>query len=256
MKSVTTEYSGRGDPSRSLELLWGRQERPRRGPKPRLTVEMVTRAAVELADAEGLAALSMRRVGDRLSVSAMSLYTYVPGKAELIDLMLDAVAGEAPLLEGLIGDWRARLEQWARESLASHRRHPWVLQVATIHPPMGPNEVAWGDAALRSLSGTGLTDREIVAVINVMDGYVRGVARRSVDAAQVEQRTGLTDEQWYASRAPLLETLIDPARYPTMRRFHDTGVFHDPIDDFEFGLHRLLDGIQQLLRERAAKPAV
>lgn len=251
---MTTEYSGSGDPKRSLELLWGLQERPRRGPKPRLTVQQITLAAIEIADSEGLAALSMRRVAERLGAAAMSLYTYVPGKAELIDVMLDTVAGEAPLLEDLSGDWRARLERWARESLASHRRHPWVLQVATIHPPMGPNEVAWGDSALRALSGIGLAEREIVAVINVVDGFVRGVARKSVDAARVEQRTGLTDEQWYASRAPLLEKLIDPVRYPTMTRFHGAGVFDDPIDDFEFGLARLLDGIEQLVRARTTRP--
>ncbi|HEV7931107.1 MAG TPA: TetR/AcrR family transcriptional regulator [Actinomadura sp.] len=250
---MTTEFSGRGDPKRSLELLWGVQERPRRGPKPRLTVQQITQAAIEIADAEGLAALSMRHVADRLGVAAMSLYTYVPGKAELVDVMLDTVAGEAPLLGELHGDWRARVELWARQSLASHRRHPWVLQVATVHPPMGPNEVAWGDSALRALSGIGLSDREIVAMINVVDGYVRGVARTSVDAAQVEQHTGLTDEQWYASRAPLLDKLIDPARYPTMRSFHDAGVFEDPIDGFEFGLQRLLDGIEQLIRARCGQ---
>lgn len=251
---MTTEYSGSGDPKRSLELLWGTRDRPRRGPKPRLTVQQITRAAVEIADAEGLPALSMRRVADRLGVAVMSLYTYVPGKAELVDLMLDAVAGENPLLDDLAGDWRTRVELWARESLAAHHRHPWLLQVATIHPPMGPNEVAWGDSALRALSGIGLAEREIVAVINSVDGYVRGAARKSVDAARVQQRTGLSDEQWYSSRAPLLDELIDAARYPTMRGFHDAGVFEDPIDDFEFGLQRLLDGIDQLLRARAAQP--
>jgi hypothetical protein len=92
-------------------------------------------------------------------------------------------------------------------------------------------------------------------MINVVDGYVRGVARTSLDAAQVQQRTGLTDEQWYASRAPLLDKLIDPARYPTMRSFHDADVFAHPIDVFEFGLQRLLDGIEQLVRARSRQPA-
>jgi AcrR family transcriptional regulator len=251
---VTTEYSGTGDLKRSLELMWGVQERPTRGPKPRLTVEKIARAAIEIADAEGLTALSMRRVADQLGVAAMSLYTYVPGKAELIDVMLDTVAGEAPLLDDLPGSWRARVERWAREAYASHHRHPWVLQVATIHPPMGPNGVAWTDSALRALAGTGLAERELVAMISVIDGYVRGVARTSVDAAQVEQRTGVTDEQWYAAVAPMLDKLIEPSRYPTITRFHYSGLFDDPIDPFDFGLQRLLDGIEALIRARPAPP--
>jgi AcrR family transcriptional regulator len=251
---VTTEYSGTGDLKRSLELMWGVQERPTRGPKPRLTVEKITRAAIGIADAEGLAALSMRRVADQLGVAAMSLYTYVPGKAELIDVMLDTVVGEAPLLEDMSGDWRARVEQWARDAYASHHRHPWVLQVATSHPPMGPNGVAWTDSALRALAGTGLAERELVAMMGVIEGYVRGVARTSVDAAQVEQRTGVTDEQWYAAVAPLLDKLIEPSRFPTITRFHYSGVFDDPIDPFDFGLQRLLDGIEALIRTRSAQP--
>jgi AcrR family transcriptional regulator len=247
---VATEYSGSGDPKRSLELLWGIQERPKRGPKPRLTVDKIATTAIEVADAEGLGALSMRRVAEQLGVSAMSLYTYIPGKAELIDVMLDTVAGEAPLLDTLGGDWRARVEQWAREGLAALRRHPWVLQVGTSHPPMGPSEVAWTDSALRALSGTGLTEHEIVAVINVVNGYLRGVAGTLVDAVQVEQHTGVTDEQWYAEHAPLLDQLIQPSRFPTITSFHTAGVFENPIDHFEFGLQRLLDGIEAFIRGR------
>jgi hypothetical protein len=92
---MTMEYSGSGDPGRTMALLWGTQKRPGRGPKPGLSVERIVRAAIEVADAEGLAALSMRRLADRLGVSTMSLYTYVPSKAELIDVMLDVVLGEA-----------------------------------------------------------------------------------------------------------------------------------------------------------------
>ena len=101
------EYSGGGDPERSIELLWGLREPPGRGPKPRLTVAKITRSAIELADTEGLTALSMRRVAERLGVSTMSLYTYVPGKAELIDLMLDTVYGETARPDDPPASWRA-----------------------------------------------------------------------------------------------------------------------------------------------------
>lgn len=252
---MAIEYSGAGDPKRSLELLWGLQGRPRRGPKPRLTVEVITRAAIELADAEGLAALSMRRVAGRLGVSVMSLYTYVPAKAELIDVMLDTVAGERPRLGEFPGGWRERLERWAREGLATYLRHRWILQIATVRPPMGPNEAAGRESALRALSGTGLTDREIVALLGCVEGYVRGMARTAVDAAQVEGRTGVGREHWHAARAPLLRRLIDPGRYPTLRSFQDADVLDDPADVFEFGLRRMLDGVERFLQCRTAPSA-
>src|SRR5687767_2920874 len=115
VSSVSQEYSGAGDPTRTMQLLWGVQERSRRGPKPRLTVEDITRAAITLADAEGLDAVSMRRVGEQLGVTAMSLYSYVPGKAELLDLMVDRVYGEVPRLLSDSG-WRERLERIARDA--------------------------------------------------------------------------------------------------------------------------------------------
>ncbi len=256
MGGVTTQYSGGGDPQRSLELLWGTREKPRRGPKPKLTVERIAREAIALADAEGLAALSMRRVAEALGVSAMSLYTYVPGKAELTDVMLDSVTGELPLLEDLPGDWRARVEGWARAALAAYHRHPWVLHVSQAHPPMGPNEVTWTDSALRALTVTGLPMREIVALTVSVDAYVRGAARVAVDAARVAEGTGLTDEQWYASRAPHLERLITAERFPTITGFHRSGVFEDPLDPFAFGLRMLLDGVgASLAAARVTGPA-
>ncbi|MBA9004599.1 MULTISPECIES: TetR/AcrR family transcriptional regulator [Thermomonospora] len=248
---MTTEYSGGGDPVRSLELLWDVRERPRRGPRPRLTARRVAEAAIELADAEGLAALSMRRVAEHLGVSPMSIYTYVPGKAELLDLMLDTVQAEIPLLDRLPGDWRARIEHWARESLASYHRHPWVLQVATSRPPMGPNEMTWSESALRALAETGLPDRELVAVVAAVGDYVRGAARTAVDAARAEQRTGRSEAEHYRDREPLLEKLITADRFPTMTRLHYSGVFDDLIDSFEFGLQRLLDGLAAYIERHA-----
>src|SRR5665213_2276477 len=112
---MATEFTGGGDPRRSIALLWGLAGTGRRGPKPRHSVEDVVEAAIALADAEGLAALSMRRVAGMLGLSPMSLYTYVPSKAELVDLMLDRIAGEAQTPDAPVEGWRARLEQIARQ---------------------------------------------------------------------------------------------------------------------------------------------
>ncbi|TDC28541.1 TetR/AcrR family transcriptional regulator, partial [Micromonospora sp. KC213] len=192
---MNVEYSGTGDPARSLALLWRTRDKPsRRGAE--LTVDRIVRAAIDVADTEGLAALSMRRVAERLHVGTMSLYTHVPGKGELLDAMLDTVYGETARPEDVPDDWRTRLELIAHENRALYLRHPWLLQVATTRPPLGPNVTAKYEYELRAVDGVGLTDLEMDAVITLLDGYVHGAARHAVEAAQATQRTGLTDQQW------------------------------------------------------------
>ncbi len=252
---MTTEYSGAGDPARTLELLWGVRQAPSRGPKPGLDVPRIVRAAVELADAEGLPALSMRRLADRLGVSTMSLYTYVPGKAELIDLMMETVLDEQSRPERVEGGWRGRLEQIARENWALFLRHPWMLNVATSRPPLGPNVIAKYDYELRAVSELGLTDVEMDSVVSLLAGFVSSAARGAVEAAQATARTGISDEQWWAASAPLLEKLFDAERYPTAARVGaaagaEYGAASDPEHGFEFGLQRMLDGIEVLVTQR------
>ena len=252
---VTTDFSGAGDPARSIELLWRVRERPRRGPKPRFTVDDVAAAAIALADAEGLGALSMRRVAERLGVQAMSLYTYVPGKAELIDLMLDTVCTEVPMPDDVPGGWRARLALVARSNWELYGRHPWLLQVATTRPPLGPNLVAKYDYELRAVEGIGLSDVEMDLVVQMVTDYVHGAARTAVGATLVAQATGLSDEQWWERAAPVLEKVLDPARHPTAARVgaaagEEYQAAADPSRAFAFGLERLLDGVERLIRDR------
>ncbi|MFC5747816.1 TetR/AcrR family transcriptional regulator [Actinomadura rugatobispora] len=261
---MTTEYSGAGDPVRSLELLWGAQPRPRRGPRPRLTVEEIVRAAIEIADAEGLDALSMRRIAESLGVAPMSIYTYVPGKSELIDLMLDRAIGElAPPADAAAGgaewagEWRDRLERMAREHWDLYHRHPWMLQVSLGRPPMGPNLLDKYERELRAVDGLGLTDLEMDSVVALVTGFAESSARVSVNAAQAEQRTGMSDEEWWEASAPVLDKLVDYSRYPLGSRVgtvagEEYGGAIGPGHAFEFGLERVLDGIDALIRTRRA----
>jgi AcrR family transcriptional regulator len=261
---MVTEYSGRGDPARSLELLWGTQRSPSRGPRPGLSVERIVRAAIELADESGLAALTMRRVAERLGVGTMSLYTYVPGKPELLDVMLDTVLGElaAPDADG---SWRDRLEHCAREHWKLYHRHPWVLQVSGARSLLGPNETAVFDTELQAVSGVGLDAREMILVVSLVTGYVRGAAQVAVEAAQAAQHTGVTDEQWWAAREPIFDRYFDASRYPTLTSLAEAGAFQQPegeldynlqnaVDSFEFGLQRVLDGVEAFIEARAARP--
>ena len=256
-----TEYSGRGDPARSLALLWRAktQEPSSRKGKPELSVDRIVRVAIDVADAEGLTALSMRRVADALKVGTMSLYTYVPGKAELIDVMLDSVYGEPERPEEDTGGWRARLERVARQNWALYHRHPWMLQIATTRPVMGPHTIAKYDYELRAVAGIGLTDIEMDSVLSLVLGHVEGAARRALESAQAEQQTGLSNEQWWSAHAPLLEKVFDASRYPTAARVGAAageahGGAYEPEHAFEFGLQRVLDGIEVLIERRSAKP--
>jgi AcrR family transcriptional regulator len=246
--TASSSFGGSATAARSMELLWGTKPAPSRGRKPGMTVERIVAAAVELADAEGLDGVSMRRVADRLGVGTMSLYRYVPAKAELQDLMLDSVMGDAASVVAGAG-WREALERFARASLEGYQRHPWLLRASLTRGVMGPNQAAALDAVLAAVEGLGLTSGERMAVVGLVTGYVRGVAQQLVEETQVQRRTGISDEQFWTDFAPLLDGHLDPARYPAL-----TGVWRDEEldwgDPFEFGLRRVLDGIEALVDSR------
>lgn len=259
-KPSDRHYGGAGDPARSMALLWRDKDAepaPARGPRPGLSIDKIVDAAIELADAEGLAALSMRRVAQRLGVGTMSLYTYVPSKAELIDLMYDTACGS---VEGDFesGDWRARLSAIARATWDLYRHHPWMLQVmAMARPPLGPNAIAGYDRDLRAVDGIGLTDLEMDSVVSMVSVYVQGAARTAVEAAGSERDTGMTDAEWWEAYGPLLAKVFDPERHPVAARVGAAAgeayqSAYDPEHGFEFGLARVLDGIEKLVESRQA----
>ncbi|CAL9487389.1 hypothetical protein SUDANB95_03146 [Actinosynnema sp. ALI-1.44] len=226
--------------NRALELLWLDGRRPARGPQRGLTLDRVVRAAIEVVEADGLAALSMRRVAQHLGVGTASLYTYVPGKTELEALMLDAVGADDPLPHERPGDWRAKLEGWARADWIGFRAHPWVLQLANQAPAPGPNLLRWIDSALRVFDGTGLSEAEKMAAVESVDAYVRGLARQHLDQPEPDPE-----------QDRLLVELVDFTRYPHLLRALRAGVRPWSGDQFEFGLQRLLDGIEALIDTRS-----
>jgi AcrR family transcriptional regulator len=259
---VPTEYSGSGDPQRTIDLLWG-VRRPRRGPKPSLSGEQVVTTAIEIADRDGLGGLSMRRLADELGITAMSLYGYVPSKAELLDVMADRAYGEiaaprdsAPSGQALSGQaqsgqarsWQARLALLADQHWTVLLAHPWLLQIAASRPLLGPNMTGFYDAELAAVDGLGLTDIDLDLVVSLLDDYVRGAARGAVEAAEAQARTGISDQQWWHTYGPLLADVLDPARYPTAVRVGaaagaEYGAAYDAARSFRFGLQRIIDGI-------------
>lgn len=257
MADTGRDIAGKGDPVRILELLWGKAQPQRRGPKPKYLLEDVLKVAVSIADAEGLEKLTTRRVAEELGISPMSLYTYVPGKAELIDLMLDYVAkpgGGRPEGWAEMG-WRARLEILARAMWGFYLSHPWMMQVETHRPSLGPNTLAAYETALSAVDGIGLTEIEMDYVVTLVMSYVAGAVRNAAREAMVNAETGMTDEQWWRRIEPFLET-IDYSPYPITSRVGPvTGEAygaHDPMGAFEFGLARMLDGLALLIEPRLA----
>jgi AcrR family transcriptional regulator len=248
--------SGGPDPQRTLELLWGAAAPGSRGPRPSLTLTRIIDTAVAIADAEGLPAVSMRRVAEELGVTTMSLYRYVPNKDALLELMLDAAGGTPPepLTPG--APWRAGLERWARAIKEVYRERPWLLHVPITGPPMGPNNLAWMESALAALDGSGLTYDDMLYVLLLVTVYVRGESQLGFGLAQAEERTGVSAQERDGVYAQMMRALVSSGRYPTLARIAASGVFElaeeDPDAEFEFGLGRILDGVDALVHVRRA----
>lgn len=221
-------------------------------------VDAIVDAAIGLADRDGMAAVSMRAVGQRLGRTAMALYTYVADKAELVDLMYDKVLGELPTEYPLGEGWRAALTAWARDHRAFYLRHPWVLQVSQARPVLGPNEFAMLETLVRILRETGLEPAVLRGVVGVLTQFVRGVAAAVVDVRRAAGETGMSDEEWWYSRSPLLDEVAPDfvERFPLMSWIgpeepppipDDEGAPYlerDAVRNFETGLAVLLDGIE------------
>jgi AcrR family transcriptional regulator len=236
-----------------VALLWGRRGPARRGRTSALSVEAITRAAIRIADAEGLGAVSMARVAAELASAPMSLYRHVDSKDELLLLMSDAALEGAPELAG--ADWRERLTSWAYAVLACFRRHPWYREIPINGPPVGPRNLEWFDRALGALADTGLPEGEKVLVVTGLMPVVHGQARLSIDLAAGYEAD---PEAFGAGFARALATVVDPARYPALSRVIASGVFGpggpggedtapEGYDDFgpefAFALGCYLDGV-------------
>lgn len=230
------------DPDDGVELLWREEEHE---PRPGLTTGRIVRAAIELADAEGLEGLSMRKVADRLGFTTMSLYRHVPGRDQLVELMYDEAMGEHPKAHD--GDWRARLEAVARHAWRIRERHPWMAEVRGTRRLPGPNAVAHYDRMLAALAGTALRPSEVIAAIGLLGRFVDAEALVLAETRREERRSGVSEQEWWGARDSLYERLD---RYPTLTHLWESGGWEHPEDSFEFGLRRVLDGIEALIRER------
>lgn len=218
---------------------------------PELSRERIVRAAIEIADAEGIAALSMRRVAGALGVATMSLYRHVPGKDELTLLMVDTAAGDFPFPARRPAGWRPCLEFAARLLWTMFRRHPWAAEVLSMtRPQMLPNLLDYAEWTMGALDELGLGMNTMMNIYLTVFGHVRGVALNLQAEVQAEQDTGLTADEWTGTQAPVLAEVTTGGRFPVFRRIVAQEYDFDLDTLFEFGLIRLLDGVEVLLRRR------
>jgi AcrR family transcriptional regulator len=235
----------------SIELAWGLRDAGTRGPKRGLTLERIVGAGIKVALTEGPAALSMARIASELGVGTMSLYRYVAAKDELLALMVDQALG-APPAPAADEDWRAGLRRWTVSLRAAYGRHPWALRVPISGPPLGPNNIAWLDNALAALAATPLPEQEKLSTVLLLSGFVRNEATLNADFA-----AAAAGEQVMPRYGQMLARLIDPERLPSLQAAIESGSLDDeddPDSEFEFGLARILDGVDVLIattRKRA-----
>ncbi|KAB8187744.1 TetR/AcrR family transcriptional regulator [Microbispora catharanthi] len=231
------------------ESIWQRMQRPARPPRAALTHAQIGAAAVEIADAEGLDAVSMRRLAERLGVATMGLYRYVRGKDDVIELMVDAVyAEEARAGEG--SDWREVLRVSALRLRALTLRHPWLVETTAQSGPLTPNFVARTDRLLASLDGLGLDADTAMTVVGTVTAFVAGAttARIRMDRLMRKEGAEKMDDlrSLYSSR---MRWLLESGRYPAFERYIRQGVRKDDDDwQFELGLDSVLDGIAARLK--------
>jgi AcrR family transcriptional regulator len=255
-----------------LDLLGGRRERGRRGPRPGLSADAIAAAAVRLADAEGLEAVSMARVAAELGVTTMALYRYVTNKDELLQLMWNAGAlgMERQVIEE--GGWRSRLRSWAVIQRDTLDLHPWITQMPMAAPPVGPNSLRFLERGLAAMDGTGLPDTEKIRVIGLLASFTLSEARMAADATRAAT-AAMAAAQGDAAQADaaqadaadgppgppqsfeaLLRELVDEKTYPRLYRLAWEPEPENPPSEreqFLSSVETILDGVQALIDRTA-----
>lgn len=221
--------------------LWGDRPEGTRGPRATLTLDGIAAAGIALADAQGLGGVSMQHVAAQLGVTKMALYRYLPGKRDLVALILERALGAPPDLEA--EDWRAGLRTWAHALLAAHLRHPWSVEAALQSRPVGPHELDWMEGAVALLAGTGLSGPERLDVLAALTGQVRVIAQQT-------RAPGSHRESFVDAVSTVLAQRAD--QFPTLAEaFAEAGRTSQDDRAFDFGLELILDGLAGMVQARA-----
>ncbi|GAB3247556.1 TetR/AcrR family transcriptional regulator [Kineosporia babensis] len=240
----------------AIAEIWGLRERPVRGPRPTVGVREIVDAAVRIADADGLAAVSMSKVAAEVGVTAMALYRHVGSKDELLILVLDAAVGGPPELPPVEKGWRVGLDAWAMGMLAAYRQRPWVLRIPISTLPPLPNQVMWMERGLRCLQETRLAEGEKLASILLLSNLVRGYGTLAAEIG-----AGAVDGA--ATFAAVMRQVLGDGRFPALTHTVMSGAMEADVpapgepapgadliwSEMRFGLDRVLDGIGAMIEK-------
>lgn len=255
-EEVTPEEAAKMLPA-GAALSWGLVKPPQRGPKREMSIDQIVSKAIEIADQDGLAAVSMNRIASALGFTAMSLYRYIPSKDDLLILMQDA-ACDIPLTpERPQHEWRESMREYVLGTVAIFRKHPWYGDIPIFGIPITPNNLRIVDWALRPLRDMPLDHFEKMSIVLLLSGYARhcGMLQRDIDRAV---QAGSSEEEFSGiNYSVALQTLVKPELYPNLYPIVMSGVYSGEQeaentvgDDLEFGLERMLDGIEQYLNRK------
>jgi AcrR family transcriptional regulator len=230
----------RADLPPGLALSWGVQPVQRRGPKPALSVEQIVATGIEFGDTHGFEAISLQRIAAHLGVSTNAMYRYVRSKDELIVLVHDKAVGLPPELPS---GWRAAATAWVNAQVELYAVRPWLLEVPIRGAPVTPNLLRWVEAILEAMAETGLSQHDHLGCLMLLDGYVRNYA-------SLARQLGASDNTPVQAEQVgrfLVPRLIEGG-YPMLTALYTNQEYEDGLDDdLEFGLTRILDGIQVLI---------
>lgn len=228
-----------------LALSWGVLPVQRRGPKPALSVAKIVATGIEFGDRDGFEAISLQKIAAHLGVTTNAMYRYVRSKDELLVLVHDAAFGPAPDLGA--GDWRAGATAWVNAQVAKYAERPWLLDFPIRGAPVTPNLLSWAEALLQALDPTGLSMHDNLGCVVLLDGYVRSYASLARQLAASEQ-VPVQAEHVGAFLVPRLAA----GSYPMLTKLYTNQEYEDELDDdLEFGLARVLDGIQVLIDRKS-----
>ena len=240
-----------------VAISWGLGKQPQRGPKRELSIDQIIKAAIEIADKDGLSALSMNRLASSLGFTTMSLYRYIPSKDDLLLLIQDAACDISFSEKGEEIDWREKMREYVRLSIDIFREHPWFNDIPISGVPVTPNQLKLVDMALNSTRGLPLNDYEKMSIVLLLSGYARscGIILKDMDKAlQAGKSPGAFSGLDYSSA---LKKLVTPEQFPDLYPVLMSGAYTEENeedntvgDDFAFGLERILDGIEQFLSSR------
>jgi AcrR family transcriptional regulator len=252
MNKAKTEIPSSSETGHAPGIIWAREPRRKQGQHPPLSREHIVRAAIDLADAEGIQALSFRRMAAKLGVSTMALYWYVESKEDVLDLMVDAVYAEMAFSQPSSGSWRTDCMMLATQVRKVMRSHPWLASLSSNRPLLGPNALKLHECVLTTLSALALDKSMTLAIAEMIGVYVRGFVQKELGEAEARRRSGLSEDEWRVSVAPYIQKqVIESTDYPSLAQFFLHAQEWDDDKRFTFGLTCLLDGVvTQVLQAR------